>query len=73
MRILSEGERPEDEQKARYTEADFSGISQALIDPSPKEIQLVSPLWSFEEKDKFARKRVKERTLTYEFSPYVKK
>ena len=42
--------------------------SEALIDPSPKEKSVVSPLWSFEEKDKFARKRVKGRTLTYEFS-----
>ena len=62
--ILSEGERPEDEQKASILKL----ISQALIDPSPKEKSVVSPLWSFEEKDKFARKRVKGRTLTYEFS-----
>ena len=62
--ILSEGERPEDEQKASILKL----ISQELIDPSPKEKSVVSPLWSFEEKDKFARKRVKGRTLTYEFS-----
>ncbi|VFS25032.1 ParB family [Serratia liquefaciens] len=62
--ILSDGERPEDEQKASILKL----ISQALIDPSPKEKSVVSPLWSFEEKDKFARKRVKGRMLTYEFS-----
>ena len=65
--ILSEGERPEDEQKASILKL-ISQASQALIDPSPKEKSVVSPLWSFEEKDKFARKRVKGRTLTYEFS-----
>jgi ParB family chromosome partitioning protein len=56
--ILSEGERPEDEQKASILKL-ISQASQALIDPSPKEKSVVSPLWSFEEKDKFARKRVK--------------
>ena len=65
--ILSEGERPEDEQKASILKL-ISQASQALINPSPKEKSVVSPLWSFEEKDKFARKRVKGRTLTYEFS-----
>ena len=65
--ILSDGERPEDEQKASILKL-ISQASQALIDPSPKEKSVVSPLWSFEEKDKFARKRVKGRTLTYEFS-----
>lgn len=29
---------------------------------------MISALWSFEEKDKFARKRVKGRMLAYEFS-----
>jgi ParB family chromosome partitioning protein len=56
--ILSDGERPEDEQKASILKL-ISQASQALIDPSPKEKSVVSPLWSFEEKDKFARKRVK--------------
>ncbi len=69
--ILSEGERPEDEQKASILKL-ISQASQALIDPSPKEKSVVS-LWSFEEKDKFARKRVKGRTLTYEFSRMSKK
>ena len=64
---MSEGERPEDEQKASILKL-ISQASQALIDPSLKEKSVVSPLWSFEEKDKFARKRVKGRTLTYEFS-----
>ncbi len=63
---MSDGERPEDEQKASILKL-ISQASQALIDPSPKESQWF-PLWSFEEKDKFARKRVKGRTLTYEFS-----
>ena len=65
--ILSDGERPEDEQKASILKL-ISHASQALLDPSPKVKSVVSPLWSFEEKDKFARKRVKGRTLTYEFS-----
>ncbi|EBP9322482.1 chromosome partitioning protein ParB, partial [Salmonella enterica] len=65
--ILSDCERPEDEQKASILKL-ISQASQALIAPPPKEKSVISPLWFFEEKDKFARKRVKGRTLTYEFS-----
>jgi ParB family chromosome partitioning protein len=62
---LSEGERPEDEQKASILKL-ISQASQALIDPSPKEKSVVS-LWSLKKRTS-ARKRVKGRTLTYEFS-----
>lgn len=65
--ILSDYERPEDEQKASVLKL-ISQASQALIAPPPKDKPVISALWSFEEKDKFARKRVKGRTLTYEFS-----
>ena len=43
-------------------------IGLRLIAPPPKEKSVISALWTFDEKDKFARKRVKGRTLTYEFS-----
>lgn len=65
--ILSEYDRPEDEQKASILKL-ISQASQTLIAPPPKEKSVISALWTFEEKDKFARKRVKGRTLTYEFS-----
>jgi len=65
--ILSDYERPEDEQKASILKL-ISQTSQALIAPPPKEKPVISALWSFEEKDKFARKRVKGRMLAYEFS-----
>ena len=65
--ILSEYDRPEDEQKASILKL-ISQTSQTLIAPPPKEKSVISALWTFEEKDKFARKRVKGRTLTYEFS-----
>ncbi|ELL63704.1 ParB family protein, partial [Salmonella enterica] len=65
--ILSDYERPDDEQKASILKL-ISQASQALIAPPPKEKSVISALWTFEEKDKFARKRVKGRTLTYEFS-----
>lgn len=65
--ILNDYERPEDEQKASVLKL-ISQASQALIAPPPKEKPVISALWTFEEKDKFARKRVKGRMLTYEFS-----
>ncbi|EGU3401319.1 ParB/RepB/Spo0J family partition protein [Salmonella enterica] len=65
--ILSDYERPDDEQKSSILKL-ISQASQALIAPPPKEKSVISALWTFEEKDKFARKRVKGRTLTYEFS-----
>lgn len=65
--ILSDYERPDDEQKASILKL-ISQASQALIAPPPKEKSVISALWTFEEKDKFARKRVKGRTLSYEFS-----
>ncbi|WP_405127079.1 ParB family protein (plasmid) [Salmonella enterica subsp. enterica serovar Enteritidis] len=65
--ILCDYERPDDEQKASILKL-ISQASQALIAPPPKEKSVISALWTFEEKDKFARKRVKGRTLTYEFS-----
>ncbi|EDS6807036.1 ParB/RepB/Spo0J family partition protein [Salmonella enterica subsp. enterica serovar Legon] len=57
----------EDEQKAAVLKL-ITRTSQALIAPPPKEKVTISPLWSFDDKDKFARKRVKGRNFSYEFS-----
>lgn len=42
--------------------------SQTLISAPPKDKSVVSSLWTFSEKDKYARKRVKGRALTFEFN-----
>lgn len=58
---------PDDEQKASVLKLILKS-SQLLISAPPKDKSVISSLWSFDEKDKFARKRIKGRTLTYEFN-----
>lgn len=65
--IISDDHNPDDEQKARILKL-ISKASHTLISKPPKDRSVVSSLWSFDEKDKFARKRIKGRTLTYEFN-----
>lgn len=42
--------------------------SQSMIAPVSKDKAIVSQLWSFDDKDRYARKKVKGRTFTYEFN-----
>ncbi|WP_237391369.1 ParB family protein [Dryocola clanedunensis] len=65
--IISDDRNADDEQKARILKL-ISKASNTLISKPPKDRSIVSSLWSFDEKDKFARKRIKGRTLTYEFN-----
>lgn len=57
----------DDEKKARVLKL-IQRASQNLISAPPKDKPVVFSLWSFSEKDKYARKRVKGRALTYEFN-----
>lgn len=64
--IMANSDLPEEDQKHDILKL-ISKASQSLIAAPPKEKPVVSPLWEFNEKDKFARKRIKGRTFTYEF------
>lgn len=66
-RLIDDVQLPDDEQKASVLRLILKS-SQLLISAPPKDKPVISSLWSFEEKDKFARKRIKGRTLTYEFN-----
>lgn len=65
--IIGEHEMAEDEKKSSILRL-VSKASSSLIAAPPKDKAVVSSLWSFEEKDKFARKRVKDRSFIYEFN-----
>jgi len=65
--IIGDSKLPEDEQKAAVLKL-VSKTSIALISAPAKDKPVVSPLWEFDDKDKFARKRIKGRQLTYEFN-----
>ncbi|MFK3663579.1 ParB family protein [Scandinavium sp. NPDC088450] len=58
---------PVDLQKANYLKV-VAKASLALISAPAKDKAVVSPLWIFGDKDKFARKKIKGRTLSYEFN-----
>ncbi|SFN71003.1 chromosome partitioning protein, ParB family [Izhakiella capsodis] len=66
-KILGESERPEDEKKADILKL-ITRISQLLVAAPQKDKSIVLPLWSFDDKDKFARKRIRGRALSYEFN-----
>ncbi|EHN6806651.1 ParB/RepB/Spo0J family partition protein [Salmonella enterica] len=66
-KIVAEESLLEDEKKSAILKLITKGSATLIADP-PKEKSLVSELWSFNEKDKYARKRVKGRNLTYEFN-----
>jgi len=65
--VIGDSLLPEDEQKAAVLKL-VSKTSLALISAPAKDKPIVSPLWKFDDKDKFARKRIKGRQLTYEFN-----
>ncbi|AVX40612.1 TPA: ParB family protein [Yersinia enterocolitica] len=46
----------------------FRHVLDGILAKPEKEAAVVEKLWDFEEKDKYARKRIKGRTFSYEFS-----
>ena len=65
--IISNERFAEDEQKAAVLKL-ISNTSLSLLSTPAKEKPVVTTLWDFEEKDKFARKKTKGRSFTYEFN-----
>ncbi|MGV2936884.1 ParB family protein, partial [Providencia sp. AGC89] len=43
-------------------------ITEQLVSKSKKKETTVKPLWEFEDKNTYARKRVKDRGFSYEFN-----
>ncbi|OTA14369.1 chromosome partitioning protein ParB [Xenorhabdus beddingii] len=46
----------------------FKNFSSNKVKKTAQEKQQVSSLWSFKDKDSFARKRVKDRSVSFEFN-----
>ncbi|POT54727.1 chromosome partitioning protein ParB [Citrobacter amalonaticus] len=65
--LVADEHLQEDEKKAAILKLIAKGAASLIAAPA-KEKATVSPLWSFKEKDKYARKRVKGRSFTYEFN-----
>ncbi|AKL10008.1 TPA: ParB/RepB/Spo0J family partition protein [Kluyvera intermedia] len=65
--IIADDSFAEDEQKNAVLKL-ISKTSLSLVSPPLKDKAVVTPLWDFDEKDKFARKKIKGRNLTYEFN-----
>ncbi len=65
--IISDDERPEDVKKADILKL-IQRASLSLINPPSKDKSVITQLLNFSDKDKFARKRVKGRNFSYEFS-----
>lgn len=65
--ITSDSALAEDEQKSEVMKL-IAKSSQTLISAPAKDKAVVSLLWEFEDKDKYARKRIKGRALSYEFN-----
>lgn len=65
--IMSNEKLAEDEQKAAVLKL-ISKTTLSLLSSPPKDKAVVTSLWNFEEKDKFARKKVKGRSFAYEFN-----
>lgn len=65
--IIADERLQEDEKKSAILKL-ISRSAASLIAAPPKDKAVVSSLWDFTEKDKFARKRVKGRSFTYEFN-----
>ena len=65
--IIADEKFAEDEQKNAVLKL-ISKASMSLVAPPSKDKTLVTPLWNFDEKDKFARKKVKGRNFAYEFN-----
>ena len=67
VELVADDQLQEDEKKAAILKLIAKGAI-ALIAAPPKEKTIVSTLWDFVDKDKFARKRVKGRSFIYEFN-----
>jgi ParB family chromosome partitioning protein len=65
--IIANDSYAEDEKKSAILRL-ITQSSVSLIAAPAKDKSVVSHLWSFEDKDRFARKRVKGRNLSYEFN-----
>ncbi len=65
--ILTGSDLAEDEVKNRLMKM-ISREAASLADKTGRDRAVLTPLWSFSEKDRFARKRVKGRTFSYEFN-----
>lgn len=65
--IIANVSYAEDERKSAILRL-ITQSSVSLIAAPAKDKPVISNLWSFEDKDRFARKRVKGRSLTYEFN-----
>lgn len=69
--IVSDDQIPEDERKNGILKIIIKG-SHSLLNPPVKDKATIVPLWEFSEKDKYARKKVKGRNFSYEFSRLTK-
>ncbi|ENE8568895.1 ParB/RepB/Spo0J family partition protein [Salmonella enterica] len=69
--IVSDDHIVEDERKNGILKIIQKG-SLLLLNPPLKDKATIIPLWDFSEKDKYARKKVKGRHFSYEFSRLTK-
>lgn len=66
-KVQADEELAEDEVKNQIMKL-ITKESQALTVKGPKDKAIVTELWEFEERNHYARKRVKDRVISYEFS-----
>lgn len=66
-RLVADDYLREDEKNAAILKLIAKGVASLIADP-PKEKAIVSSLWDFADKDKYARKRVRGRSFIYEFN-----
>lgn len=66
-KVQADEELAEDEVKNRIMKL-ITKEAQILTVKGPKDKAVVSELWKFEERHRYARKRVKDRVVSYEFS-----
>ncbi|HHI2555177.1 TPA: ParB family protein [Klebsiella aerogenes] len=65
--LVADDQLREDEKKSAILKLIAKGTASLIAEP-PKEKTIVSSLWDFADKDKYARKRVKGRSYIYEFN-----
>lgn len=65
--LTADEQLAEDEKKSAIFKLIVKGAG-SLISAPPREKAVVSSLWEFDDKDKFARRRVKGRSFIYEFN-----
>lgn len=65
--LVADDHLREDEKKTAILKLIAKGAASLIVEP-PKEKTIVSSLWDFADKDKYARKRVKGRSYIYEFN-----